>query len=96
MAMSSSATAVTTSVPNGQMAIPGGVAPLPSGMMIPMMALPPHMQMGMGAPVGLLRAPHMPGKNHLNRVAKCRAFMISFFQACPEDFLPTAPRWASR
>ena len=36
---------------------------IPAGMMIPMphiahMALPPHMQM---APMGILRAPHMPG-----------------------------------
>ena len=45
----------------------GGMGHLPAGMMIPMamphMALPPHMQMGM-APMGLLRAPHMPGRNY--------------------------------
>ena len=52
-----------STVGSGQMGLPMGH--LPAGMMIPMpmahMALPPHMQMGMG-PMGLLRAPHMPGK----------------------------------
>nr|CAG4638613.1 EOG090X0A5X [Cyclestheria hislopi] len=47
----------------GGFGIPMG-GPIPAGMMIPMhmppMALPPHMQMGM-APMGLIRAPHMPG-----------------------------------
>lgn len=51
-----------STVSNGQMGLPMGH--LPAGMMIPMpmahMALPPHMQMGMG-PMGLIRAPQMPG-----------------------------------
>nr|CAG4641894.1 EOG090X0A5X [Eurycercus lamellatus] len=52
-----------STVHSGHMGLPMGH--LPAGMMIPMpmathMALPPHMQMGM-APMGLLRAPHMPG-----------------------------------
>jgi len=52
---------VTPTTAPGGMGIPIGHLP---GMMIPMamphMALPPHMQMGM-APMGILRAPHMPG-----------------------------------
>ncbi len=61
------AAAVTpVTVNSGQMGLPMGH--LPAGMMIPMvphMALPPHMQMGMG-PMGLLRAPHMPGNYSQN------------------------------
>ena len=59
--MVSSSSVVSPTAPGG-MGIPIGHLP---GMMIPMamphMALPPHMQMGM-APMGILRAPHMPGK----------------------------------
>lgn len=67
------AAAVTpaSTVQSGHMGIPMGH--LPSGMMIPMpmapMALPPHMQMGM-APMGLLRAPHMPGKQSMMQSTK--------------------------
>jgi len=59
--MVSPSSVVTPTTAHGGMGIPIGHLP---GMMIPMamphMALPPHMQMGM-APMGILRAPHMPG-----------------------------------
>ena len=68
-----------STVHNGHMGIPMGH--LPSGMMIPMpmahMALPPHMQMGM-APMGLLRAPHMPGKLFVLKLVKGCLFILSF------------------
>lgn len=95
------ATPVTT-VNSGQMGLP--MNHIPAGMMIPMpmahMALPPHMQMGM-APMGLLRAPHMPGKCivfihvfHTYRrnsfyyeryLTSCPLYFYERLQACLED-----------
>lgn len=77
-----------TSMNSGHMGLP--MNPLPAGMMIPMpmahMALPPHMQMGM-APMGLLRAPHMPGKS---TDTKCITFCIVTSVIC---FRSTRPNY---
>lgn len=78
---------------NGHLGLPMGQ--IPAGMMIPMpmphMALPPHVQMGM-SPVGLLRAPHMPGKLHSNADCFCADGMandlLAYIAGVPGGFAP--------